>query len=298
MEDFLFVLSTAKGRSSNTVEAYRRDLNLFSEFIASISKSYVDVRLNDINVFFVALGQTHLKSSQARISSTIRGFYEYLLQSGAITHNPISELGTIRVAERLPKALSVAEIDQLLDSIGGVSVADIRDLAIVELLYGTGMRISELVDLSMADLYFEEQLVVVTGKGAKQRLLPIGRFAYQALVHWIGPEARMKVLGKSKRTRDSLDAVFLNLRGGRLTRQGAWLVLKERAARVGLAEKFSPHVLRHSCATHMLDNGADLRVVQELLGHVSVATTQIYTKVSNERIRSAYFSAHPRAIDS
>lgn len=292
------MLSTAKGRSSNTIEAYRRDLNLFSEYLSSSAKSYGDVGLNDIDAFFTALGKTHLKSSQARISSAIRGFYEHLFQSGIITRNPISELRSIRVAERLPKALSVAEVEQLIVSIGGTSIADIRDLAIVELLYGTGMRISELVDLSMVDLYFEEQLVVVTGKGNKQRLLPIGRYAYEALVKWIGPEARMKVLGKSKRSRDSLDAVFLNLKGGRLTRQGAWLVLKDRAARIGLADKFSPHVLRHSCATHMLDNGADLRVVQELLGHVSVATTQIYTKVSNERIRSAYFSAHPRAIDS
>lgn len=295
-ESYLFELSTIKGRSKNTVDAYRRDLELYFSYLERQKLSFLEVDDKGFFEFFGSLGTRYAKSSQARITSAVRGFYSFLYLSGTLQSNLLGQLSSAKIPQRLPKALSTEEVELLIGSISGSSIVDRRDLAIIELLYGTGMRISELTGLSMSDLYLEEQLIIVTGKGNKQRLLPLGRYAHQALMAWIGVEARMALLGKSKRSRDSLDAVFLNLRGTRLSRQGAWGVLKDRAARVGLAEKFSPHVLRHSCATHMLDNGADLRVVQELLGHVSVATTQIYTKISNERIRSAYFAAHPRAI--
>ncbi len=298
VEEYLFTLSVVRGRSDNTVKSYRRELTRFFQFLEKKKLNYLNLTLKDLNLFFEAISASHSKASQARIISGIKGFYAFLYQSDLIASSPFSGITSVGVPLRLPKSLTKVEVEQLLGSISHSSPVDLRDLAIMELLYGTGMRISELVNLSMVDLYLEEQLVVVTGKGSKQRLLPLGRYAYQAIMNWIGPDGRMKILGKSKRSRDSLDAVFLNLRGTRLTRQGAWLVLKERSNRAGLANKFSPHVLRHSCATHMLDNGADLRIVQELLGHASVATTQIYTKVSNERIRSVYFSAHPRAIDA
>jgi len=298
VDEYLFSLSVIRGRSENTIKAYRRDLSMFFEFLEENHLNYLELGLKDLNLFFEKISRSHSKASQARIISGVKGFYAYLFQSDVIESSPFSGITSVGVPIRLPKSLTTAEIELFIGSIAGSSLVDLRDLAIIELLYGTGMRISELVNLSMVDLYLEEQLVVVTGKGNKQRLLPLGRYAYQAIINWIGPQGRMTVLGKSKRSRDSLDAVFLNLRGARLTRQGAWLVLKDRSSRVGLAKKFSPHVLRHSCATHMLDNGADLRIVQELLGHASVATTQIYTKVSNERIRSVYFSAHPRAIES
>lgn len=297
VNDYLFDLSVVRGRSENTIKAYGRDLAVFFDFVEKERIDYLDVKIRDLNRFFENINQSHSKASQARIVSGVKGFYGFLFQSGVIASSPFAEIGSIGVPQRLPKALTTQEVELLIASIAGTSLADLRDLAMVELLYGTGMRISELSNLSMVDLYLEEQLIVVTGKGNKQRLLPLGRYAYQSLLNWIGNEGRMKLLSKVKRSRDSLDAVFLNLRGTRLTRQGAWLILKDRANRVGLAKKFSPHVLRHSCATHMLDNGADLRIVQELLGHASVATTQIYTKVSNERIRSVYFSAHPRAIE-
>ena len=297
VDEYLFSLSVVRGRSDNTVKSYRRDLTLFFGFLEKNKLNYLNLGLRDLNLFFEAISTSHSKASQARIISGVKGFYAFLYQSDIIASSPFSGITSVAVPLRLPKSLTKLEVEQLLGSISCSSPVDLRDLAILELLYGTGMRISELVNLSMVDLYLEEQLVVVTGKGSKQRLLPLGRYAYQAIMNWIGPDGRMKILGRSKRSRDSLDAVFLNLRGTRLTRQGAWLVLKDRSSRAGLANKFSPHVLRHSCATHMLDNGADLRIVQELLGHASVATTQIYTKVSNERIRSVYFSAHPRAID-
>lgn len=295
--DYLFNLSVVRGRSENTISSYSRDLALFFDFLKAKDSDFRALSLRQLHEFIEDLGRTHSKASQARIISGIKGFYGYLFQSGVISSSPFADIGAMAVPQRLPKALTREEVELLIGSIPISSVADRRDLAMIELLYGTGMRISELCNLSMVDLFLEEQLVMVTGKGNKQRLLPLGRYAYQAISAWIGPEGRMQLLGRSKRTRDALDAVFLSLRGTRLTRQGAWLVLKERSSRVGLASKLSPHVLRHSCATHMLDNGADLRVVQELLGHASVATTQIYTKVSNERIRSVYFSAHPRAID-
>ena len=298
ISEYLFELSVIRGRSENTVQAYRRDLNLLFDFLDQNRLDYLGLGLKEVNLFIESISRSHSKVSQARIISAIKGFYGYLFQSERISSSPFADIGSVGVPIRLPKSLTKEEVELLIGSISGSTLVDLRDLAMVELLYGTGMRISELCSLSMSDLYLEEQLVVVTGKGSKQRLLPLGRYAYQALVRWIGTNGRMLLLGHSKRSRDSLDAVFLNLRGTRLTRQGAWLVLKDRSSRVGLAKKFSPHVLRHSCATHMLDNGADLRVVQELLGHASVATTQIYTKVSNERIRSVYFSAHPRAIDS
>lgn len=296
--EYLFELSIVRGRSLNTIVSYERDLALYLAFLEEVHTGYLQAGLREINLFLENVAQTHSKTSQARIISGVKGFYNYLFQSERIPSNPFTNIGSIGSPQRLPKSLRQEEVELLLGSISGAKPVDLRDLAILEMLYGTGMRVSELCNLSMKDLYLEEQLVIVTGKGNRQRLLPIGRHAYQSLVNWIGGNGRMKLLGNSKRTRDALDAVFINLRGTRLTRQGTWLILKERAGQVGLGEKFSPHVLRHSCATHMLDNGADLRVVQELLGHASVATTQIYTKVSNERIRSVYFGAHPRAIGS
>lgn len=297
-EDYLFELATLKGRSPNTLDSYRRDINKFVYFLDQHRSDPLKASFVDINEFLDFYSQGHSKASQARLISAIKGIYEYMFHQGIIERNPFALLGSVRVPQRLPKALSLQEVELLIGSIAAQGMADIRDLAIIEILYGTGMRVSELCTLSMNDLYLEEQLIIVTGKGNKQRLLPIGRYAYQALCNWIGPDARMAILRNSRRERDSLDSVFLNLRGNRLTRQGVWLILKDRAGRVGLAKKMSPHVLRHSCATHMLDNGADLRIVQELLGHVSIATTQIYTKVSNERILSAYFDAHPRALES
>ncbi len=296
VSEYLFELSIVRGRAENTIASYRHDLNVFFAFLESKHFDYLHIGLREVNSFIEEISRTHSKTSQARIISGVKGFYAFLFQSERIAISPFADIGGVGVPLRLPKSLSEEEVGALISSISGSTLADVRDLSIIELLYGTGMRISELCNLSMSDLYLEEQLVVVTGKGSKQRLLPIGRYAYQSLLNWIGANGRMSLLGKAKRNRDSLDAVFLNLRGMRLTRQGAWLILKDRASRVGLGKKFSPHVLRHSCATHMLDNGADLRVVQELLGHASVATTQIYTKVSSERIRSVYFSAHPRAI--
>lgn len=298
IEDYLFELSTIYGRSENTIMSYRRDLRMFQRYLAEHKISFKELTAQDISSLLAEISVNHSRASQARLLSSVRGFYDFLFQNEIIGSNILSHYDSMKVPLRLPKALSTDQVSALINSIPGNSEIDLRDAAVIEILYGTGMRISELVNLSMNDLLLEDQLISVIGKGNKQRLVPVGRYAYQSLVSWLGSEGRMKILGKSRRSRDSLDAVFINMRGNRLSRQGAWFILKERANRVGLGDKLSPHVLRHSCATHMLDNGADIRVVQELLGHVSIATTQIYTKVSSERIRSVYFSAHPRAIEN
>ncbi len=298
IEDYLFELSTIYGRSENTIMSYRRDLRILQRYLDERGIGFKDLTVQELNSFITEISIDHSRSSQARLLSSVRGFYNFLFQNEIIASNILSHYDSMKVPLRLPKALSTDQVSALINSIAGNSEIDLRDAAAIEILYGTGMRISELVNLSMNDLLLEDQLISVTGKGNKQRLVPVGRYAYQSLVSWLGPDGRMKLLGKSKRSRDSLEAVFVNMRGNRLSRQGAWLILKGRANRVGLGDKLSPHVLRHSCATHMLDNGADIRVVQELLGHVSIATTQIYTKVSSERIRSVYFSAHPRAIEN
>ncbi len=298
IEDYLFELSTIYGRSENTIMSYRRDLLMLQRYLAEHKISFKELTAQDISSLLAEISVNHSRASQARLLSSVRGFYDFLFQNEIIGSNILSHYDSMKVPLRLPKALSTDQVSALINSIPGNSEIDLRDAAVIEILYGTGMRISELVNLSMNDLLLEDQLISVIGKGNKQRLVPVGRYAYQSLVSWLGSEGRMKILGKSRRSRDSLDAVFINMRGNRLSRQGAWFILKERANRVGLGDKLSPHVLRHSCATHMLDNGADIRVVQELLGHVSIATTQIYTKVSSERIRSVYFSAHPRAIEN
>ena len=298
IEDYLFELSTIYGRSENTIMSYRRDLRMFQRYLTGHKISFKELTAQDISSLLAEISVNHSRASQARLLSSVRGFYDFLFQNEIIGSNILSHYDSMKVPLRLPKALSTDQVSALINSIPGNSEIDLRDAAVIEILYGTGMRISELVNLSMNDLLLEDQLISVIGKGNKQRLVPVGRYAYQSLVSWLGSEGRMKILGKSRRSRDSLDAVFINMRGNRLSRQGAWFILKERANRVGLGDKLSPHVLRHSCATHMLDNGADIRVVQELLGHVSIATTQIYTKVSSERIRSVYFSAHPRAIEN
>jgi integrase/recombinase XerD len=199
------------------------------------------------------------------------------------------------VPQGLPKALSEQEVASLLSSVTGQGPAQLRDRAVLEVLYATGMRISELTGLSLSDLALEEQLVRVHGKGGKERLVPVGRYARLTIEAWLGAGGRPALVPRKWARRADSDAVFLNMRGGRISRQGAWGIVRHYGDRVGLGSRLTPHVLRHSCATHLLDHGADIRVVQELLGHASIATTQVYTRVSPERLRSAYDSAHPRA---
>jgi integrase/recombinase XerD len=222
----------------------------------------------------------------------VRSFHRFCVEEGVLTADPSEEVGAPRVPQGIPKALSETEVEDLLGAVVGESPRALRDRAILETLYATGIRISELAGLDRRDLDLDGGVIRVFGKGSKERIVPIGRTARAALGAYLD-RGRPALTGT--RARSSTDAVFLNARGGRLTRQGSWKIVGSAGDRVGLSGRLSPHVLRHSCATHMLDHGADIRVVQELLGHASLSTTQVYTKVSPERLRAVYDAAHPRA---
>jgi integrase/recombinase XerD len=211
------------------------------------------------------------------------------LEEGLLGSDPSEEVGAPRVPQGIPKALTEAEVEALLDAVPGDGPRPRRDRAILELLYAGGLRISELVGLDLGDVDLYDGLVRVLGKGNKERVAPLGRTAREAVGDYL-TTGRPELAGRT-----STPALFLNARGGRLTRQGAWLIVRAAGDRAGLRGRLFPHVLRHSCATHMLDRGADIRVVQELLGHASLSTTQVYTKVSPERLRAVYEAAHPRA---
>ena len=300
-EEYLSWLQVERGRSPRTLAAYRRDLAAYQETVRTRSGAGIDEASGaDVAAHLSALRATHSASSVARALSSLRGFHRFLVEEGWRADDPALDLPTVSVTDLLPKALSEEETERLLGAVVGTGPSVLRDRALLEVLYGTGARVSEVVGLNLGDVAGAVEaadlaLVRVLGKGDKERVVPLGRLAREALEAWLSGQGRALLVPKKWRRRSDADAVFLNARGGRLTRAGAFGVVRNYAERVGLAERVSPHVLRHSCATHMLARGADVRVVQELLGHASIATTQRYTKVSPEHLRRAYEGAHPRA---
>lgn len=295
-EEFLTWLTVEHGRSRNTISSYRRDLLAYELFLSGRGR---DVEGSDMDLVSRHLSERRsaglAPASVARALAAIRGLHRFLVEDSRASSDPTAGVDSPRLGMRLPKAIEEEDVGRLLDACAGDDALALRDKAMLELLYGTGMRVSELAGLSLSDLGSDTGLVKVLGKGDKERLVPLGRCSRAALDQWLGPSGRPKLEPKRWARRGDAEALFLNARGGRITRQGVWGVLKKRAGAVGLEQKVHPHVLRHSCATHMLAHGADIRVVQELLGHVSVATTQIYTRVSPEHLRRAYECAHPRA---
>jgi integrase/recombinase XerD len=295
-EEYLSWLAVEKGRSRNTLTAYRRDITAWELWALETGVDPVRTGTEPLEHYLAGLrAQGRNPASMARTTTALRGLFRFLVSEGVITGDPTTDLRSPRLPRRLPKALDEEQVLALLDSVSGSSPADLRDRALLELLYGTGARISEVVGLSLIDVQGDDGLLRVFGKGAKERLVPVGRPARAALDHWLGPAGRPSLAPDRWARRSDEEAVFLNTRGGRLSRQGAWAVVHHHAERAGLGALVSPHVLRHSCASHMLAHGADIRVVQELLGHVSIATTQIYTKLSQEHLRASYEHAHPRA---
>jgi integrase/recombinase XerD len=295
-EEWLSWLATEKGRARATLAAYRRDARRWCAWLRKSGRALGDVDEADIEAYVAELRASGLApATVARAVVAVRSLHRFLAEEGHAARDPGARVETPRVPAGLPKALSEPEVDALLGAVVGDDPTARRDRAILEVLYGTGLRISELVGLRLGDLDLESALLRAFGKGAKERVVPVGRPAVAALGSWLGPGGRPALVPERWARRSDADAVFLNRRGGRLTRQGAWLVVKRWGAEVGLEARLTPHVLRHSCATHMLDHGADLRSVQELLGHASVSTTQVYTKVSAERLVAAYRAAHPRA---
>ena len=296
ISDFLLWLSVEKGRADTTLAAYKRDLNKLIDWINDNDLSIQTLGENDAIRFLRSLQAAHYSDATiTRTMVSVRSLYMFMDIEGLRMDNPTKNIELPRVPKGLPKALSIEEINELLAAIEGDSPSARRDRAILEVLYGTGARITEVVNLSLGDLDHADNLIKVLGKGDKERIVPVGRFAMKALNAWLEPEGRGSFEPKEWKSRRDSEALFLNTRGTRLSRQGGWGIVKKYGAKVGLGSKLSPHTLRHCCATHMLEHGADIRTVQELLGHSSITTTQIYTKVSRDRLIESYRSAHPRA---
>ncbi len=295
-EEYLTWLAVERGRRPNTLGAYRRDLAAYVAWLAARGRGLSDVTDGDVAAYVGALrGTGRAPATVARATVAIRNLHRFLVAETDGAFDPAEAIDVPSVPAGLPKALTEDEVSALLDTVVGYEAADRRDRAILEVLYATGMRISELCGLSLGDVDLADGLARVVGKGGKERVVPLGRPARAALADWLGRDGRAAMAPARWARRGDAEALFLNRRGGRLSRQAAWAIVRRHGDRVGLGDRLTPHVLRHSCATHLLDHGADLRVVQELLGHASISTTQVYTKVSAERLRTAFDSAHPRA---
>lgn len=296
-EDFLVWLASERGRSRNTVMAYRRDLVAYERWLRARGLTVLTVATGDLVDLVAERKRSDAAvTSVARQIAAIRMLHRYLATEQVRADDPTGRLDGVRVPSGIPKPLTEAQVTSLLDAVIGNEPVHRRDRALLELLYATGARISEAVGLSLGDIDFDDHLVRLYGKGAKERIVPYGTAAANALDEWFSSGGRAHLVPMRWKRRGDAEAVFLNQRGGRLTRQGAWLVIKQYGDRAGITEHLSPHVLRHSCATHLLDHGADLRIVQEMLGHASISTTQVYTRVSQERLWEVYRSAHPRAV--
>ncbi|MGD0691474.1 MAG: site-specific tyrosine recombinase/integron integrase [Acidimicrobiales bacterium] len=294
LTEYLQWLTIEKGRSRATIEAYRRDLTRLLEWMKNAAIDLDGLRERDLERYCNQLRrQKRAETSIARGVASIRGWFAFLVVEGYLSSDPSVRLKGGRRGRSLPKPLAEDEVTALLDSIPDTTPSDLRDRALLELLYGTGARVSEVVGIDLGDLDFDEQLILVTGKGSKQRLVPMGAALTSALRAYLEPRGRGSFPGARKDSR-----LFLNARGGALSRQGVDLIIDKRALPVGIERsRISAHVFRHSCATHMLAHGADIRVVQELLGHVSISTTQIYTAVAVTSLKREYHNAHPRAHD-
>ncbi len=287
---FLSYLEVERGVARNTIDAYSRDIRRYTDHLTELGLSDVEkVEPTHITRFLEKRSKQGVSaSSLARQISSIRQFHAFLVREGITARFPASSLKTPRRGKRLPRVLTQEEAARLLDQRFEEDARGLRDRAMLELLYATGMRISEMLGLDVGDLFLDEAEVRVMGKGGKERVVPINGPAAETLERYIS-YGRPRLQGRRREK-----ALFLNSKGGRLARSGAWRILKRHAERAGLGGKFTPHTLRHSCASHLLENGADLRYIQELLGHASISTTQIYTHLEKEKVREVYRRSHPR----
>lgn len=286
---YLEHLSTERGLAANSVAAYRRDLALLERWVASDRPLEEATERDLLDVLRVLRGQGRAPRSVARWIAAVRGFYGWLRERGTVTDDPARRLDAPRPWRSLPKCLSLDEVDRLLDAPDRSLARGLRDAAMLEVLYATGLRVSELVSLRLGDLRLDAGYLTCTGKGSKERVVPLGSTANSALQRYLA-EGRPSLLA-GRRT----EILFVNRQGTRLTRQGFWKNLRSYGRAAGIAGPLTPHALRHSFATHLLERGADLRTVQVLLGHADVSTTEIYTHVTRERLRRLYDDFHPRA---
>jgi integrase/recombinase XerD len=292
VDSYIRHLTIERGVAKNTIAAYRRDLRRYLDYLQDRDIESID-QITEMAVqdFSTRLVSKHGLSatSVARVLAGVRGLHKYWLLENLTKADPSATVKPPKAPRRLPKAITVAQVEDLLNAVSGDDPVAVRDRAILELLYATGARITEVVSLDLDDLV-DPTLLRVLGKGSKERIVPVGRFAQSALeAYLVRTRPLLAVNGKGT------PALFLNQRGGRLSRQSAWQIIHDAAEAANLPGEISPHTLRHSFATHLLEGGADVRVVQELLGHSSVATTQIYTLVTVDALREVYATAHPRA---
>jgi len=293
LKDFLHYLIVEKGLAENTIQSYRRDI---SDYLTFIEKKLQITDINHVTRVHIMQFLSHLKdegkSSRtiARHIASIRSFHHFLILDKIVDHDPTVHIETPHPEFKLPKVLNTDEVDTLLNTPDVTTTLGLRDKAMLELMYATGMRVSELVNLNINDIHLSMGFVRCLGKGDKERIIPIGKMATEALKQYL-EKARPKLINQKNKT----DSLFMNHHGQRLSRQGFWKILKQMAVKAGIEKELTPHTLRHSFATHLLENGADLRSVQELLGHSDISTTQIYTHVTKTRLKDVYNQFHPRA---
>lgn len=292
LNDFIHFMTVERGLSENTIVSYQRDLKGYMLFLTEAEQVKTIEKIERIHIIHYL---KHLKEegksskTAARHLASIRAFHQFLLREGATSKDPSVHIESQKTERMLPKVLSLSETERLLDTPKPVNPFGIRDKAMLELLYATGIRVSEMIDLKMEDVHLQMGFIRCFGKGRKERIVPIGKQAAEALEHYLS-KARGKLLkGKTS------DFLFLNHHGNPISRQGFWKNLKKIAITAGIQTELTPHTLRHSFATHLLENGADLRAVQEMLGHADISTTQIYTHVTKTRLKDVYKQYHPRA---
>ncbi|KIL48125.1 site-specific tyrosine recombinase XerD [Jeotgalibacillus campisalis] len=289
--DFIQFMIVEKGLSENTVQSYERDLKSYLTYIEKVEQiqSICDVKRVHILQFFAHLkSQDKSAKTVARHTSSIRSFHHFLMRNRRCDADPTEHLDTPKSEKTLPKVLNIEEVEQLLQAADLSKASGYRDRAMMEVLYATGMRVSELIGLQLEDVNLDMGFIRCIGKGNKERIIPVGKTAIEVLEVYIRQS-------RSNFVRSSTNALFLNQKGNQLTRQGFWKILKALAKKANIQKELTPHTLRHSFATHLIENGADLRAVQEMLGHADISTTQIYTHVSTKRIREVYSKFHPRA---
>ncbi len=290
IDEYLNFMRVEKGASPNTIDGYSRDLIRYAKFLNGRGIAGFDkIRSEDVTAFLTFLHSSgHAANSVNRSLAAIRGFYKYLLREKKIDHTPVSHIELAKVWTRIPDVLSRKEMAHLLTQPGSGTPAEVRDSAMLELMYATGVRVSELIGLSVNSINWHVGYLVASGKGEKERIVPIGRAAYDSVKKYLETARPLFLKGGTS------SVLFLNRFGKGLTRQGFWKIVKRYAAKAGFGQKVHPHTFRHSFASHLLEGGADLRSVQIMLGHADISTTQIYTHVTRERLKAVHHRYHPR----
>lgn len=291
LRDYIHYLSVEKGLAKNTLESYTRDLRSFCEYLKQDGiRTFEETTRSCIVGYLLSLKENgKAAATLSRNLASIRSLYAYLFQEKIVLDNPAADMESPKLEKKLPRVLSTQEVDLLLDQPDQLQVTGIRDKAMLEVIYATGIRVSELMSLDLDDVNLDAGFIRCNGKGSKERIIPLGSVAVRHVDRYMG-DGRPKLMRQNGE-----HAMFVNQHGKRLTRQGFWKILKKYARLAGITKDITPHTMRHSFATHLLENGADLRSVQEMLGHADISTTQIYTQVTKRKLRDVYQKTHPRA---